>query len=154
MCFKLLYVGQGFVLYVCLHFAGDSNVRWYFSPMQNVNKHREQSLGTLAMTQCVNLFVDHSITPGGSTCTNCVTMLVREFSERGTFSEWGSDLSRSEIRVSFLDEMWNKGTFLATLFISQNYLGIFLTKIYPCSSYSKMFMIPFRDKGINSLIIL
>ncbi len=35
-----------------------SNVRRYFSPLQNVNKHKEQSLGTLAVTQCVKVDCD------------------------------------------------------------------------------------------------
>ena len=87
--------------------------------------------------------------PGGSTCTNSVTMLVREFSEKGTF--FGVRLRSEQIRDKgiFLAEMWNKGTFLVALFQALNYLGIFLTKIYPCSSHSKLFMIPFRDKGTN-----
>ncbi len=47
--------------------------------------------------------------PGGTTFKICVNMCVRKFTEKGAFSEWGSDLSRSEIRVSFLAESENKG---------------------------------------------
>ncbi len=45
--------------------------------------------------------------------------------------------------------MQNKGTFLVALFKALNYLGIFLTKTDPCSRHSKLFMILFRDNGIN-----
>ncbi len=63
--------------------------------------------------------------PGGTTFTICVNMCVRKFSEKGAFSERGSDLSRSEIMVSFLAELGNKGTFLVTVFIARQYLGMF-----------------------------
>ena len=59
---------------------------------------------------------------GGGTFTICVNMRVRNFSEKGAFL--GVRL-RSEIRVSFLAELQNKGTFLVTLFIAWPYLGMF-----------------------------
>ncbi len=39
--------------------------------------------------------------PGGTTFTISVNMCVQKFSQRVLFSEWGSDLSRSEIRIWF-----------------------------------------------------
>ncbi len=63
-------------------------------------------------------------------------------------------MSRSEIRVSFLADLGNKGTFLVTLFIERDYSGMFQSKCHPCSSHSKMYMMPFRDKGIILLLIL
>ncbi len=100
------------------------------------------------------IIADVVINPGGTTFTNYVTMHVREFSEKGTL--FGVRLRSEQIRDKgiFLAVMWNKGAFLLTLVILWNYLGIFLKKTYPCSSYSKLFMIPFRDKGINLLLIL
>ncbi len=44
----------------------------------------------------------------GSTFTICVNMYDQKFSEKGPFSEGGSDLSRSEERVIFLEDLDNK----------------------------------------------
>ena len=54
--------------------------------------------------------------------------------KRVLFSEWGSHLSRSEIRLSLLAKMlnnMNKGTFLVTHFMVRKYLGIYLETL-PC----------------------
>ncbi len=92
--------------------------------------------------------------PGGTTFTICVNMRVQEFTEKGAFSEWGSDLSRSEKRVYLLADLGNKGTFFMTLFIVWSYFGIFLAKCSSYNGHSQIFMLPFRDKGIFSLLIL
>ena len=55
-------------------------------------------------------------------------MCDQENSEKGTFSGQGSDLSRSEIRVSFWLRFGNKGTFLMTLFRTK---GMLLVRCCP-----------------------
>ncbi len=92
--------------------------------------------------------------PGGPLLRYVLTCVYGNSQKRVPFSEWGSDLSRSEIRVSFWAEVGNKGTFLVTLFVAWHYLGMFGSKCYPCSSHWKIYMMPFRDKGIILLVIL
>ena len=60
--------------------------------------------------------------PGGITFTICVNMRVREFSEKGAFFRVRL---RSQIRVSFLADLGNKGTFFRTLLMYGVILVVF-----------------------------
>ena len=51
------------------------------------------------------------IARGGPLLRYVLTCLSKNSQKRVPFSEWGSDLSRSEERVSFLVDLGNKGTF-------------------------------------------
>ncbi len=42
----------------------------------------------------------------------------------------------------------NKGTLLTTIFIVWSHFGTILKKYSPCNGHEKLFMLPFRDKGI------
>ncbi len=63
------------------------------------------------------------------------------------FSKRGSDLSRSEKRVSFLPDLGNKGTIFMTFFMIWSHFHLFPTNYSPRNSHPKSFQLPFRDKG-------
>ncbi len=66
-----------------------------------------------------NHIFTETLSPGGLLFRYVLTCVSGNSLNRVPFSEWCSDLSRSEIRVSFFfAEIWNKGTFLVTLFIA------------------------------------
>ncbi len=92
--------------------------------------------------------------PGGPHLRYVLTCVFKNSQKRVSFSEWGSDLSRSEKRVSFLANLGNKGTFSLTLFIVWSYFGIFLANCSCCHRLAYVFMLPFRDKGTILLLIL
>ncbi len=70
----------------------------------------EQRSIIYAYNICSRIIIKY-VCPGGPLLRLCVNLQVRKFPERLPFLEWGSDLSRSEIRVCFLAELGNKGTF-------------------------------------------
>ncbi len=47
-----------------------------------------------------------------------------------------------------------QGYLLMTIFKVWSHFGIFLKKYSPCNGHSKLFMLPFRDKGIILMLIL
>ena len=111
----------------------------------------------VAQLSCLSscrVFQSFRCPPGGPLLRYVLTCLSKNSQKRVPFSEWGSDLSRSEERVSFLSDLGNKGTFLSTIFIVWSHFGIFLKKYSPCNGHSKLFMLPFRDKGIVLMLIL
>ncbi len=67
----------------------------------------------------------------------CVNMRVQEFSEKGAFFRVRL---RSEIRVSFLAYLSNKGTFFRALLI-YGVILVFFTECSPYNGHSKLFII-------------
>ncbi len=92
--------------------------------------------------------------PGSTLLRYVLTCLSRNSQKRVPFSEWGSDLSRSGERVSFLVDLGNKGTFFMTIFIVWSHFDIFLERYSSCNVHLRVFMLLFRDKGIILNLIL
>ena len=66
--------------------------------------------------------------PEGPLLQYVLTRLSKNSQKRVPFLEGGSDLSRSEERVSFFANLGNKGTFFMTIFLAWSHFDIFLEK--------------------------
>ncbi len=72
---------------------------------------------------------------GGPHLRYVLTCVFKNSQKRVPFSGGGSDLSRSEIRVSFLADFGNKGTFFMTIFIQLSNFVTFLAKCSRCHGH-------------------